>query len=48
MHVMEKEEETTVITEDEETERVEDVIIISDDVGIAHYIFNKTKLAKFL
>ena len=40
-------EETTIITEDEETtiinedeERV-DVIIISDEVGIAHYIFNK-------
>ena len=44
MYIMEKdEEETTIINEDEETERVEDVIIISDEVGMAHYIFNKKK-----
>ena len=41
MYIMEKDEETIIINEDEETERVEDVIIISDEVGIAHYIFNK-------
>lgn len=41
MDIMEKdEEETTIINEDEE--RV-DVVIISDGVGIAHYIFNKKK-----
>ena len=60
MYVIEKEEERTVITKDEtteeeETERVEDVIILSDEVGIAHYIhvFNKIvllhkQLVKFL
>jgi hypothetical protein len=46
MYIMEKdEEETTIINEHEETERVEDVIIISDEVGIAHYIFNTKKIA---
>jgi hypothetical protein len=45
MYIMEKdEEETTIINEHEETERVEDVII-SDEVGIAHYIFNTKKIA---
>jgi len=41
MYVIEKEEETT---EEEETERVEDDIIISDEVDIAHYIFNKSSI----
>ena len=46
--ISDDDEETTIINEDEE--RV-DVIIISDEVGIAHYIFNKKKIAllhKFL
>ena len=44
IYVIEKEEETTVITEDEEEETTEDVIIISDEVDIAHYIFNKNSI----
>ena len=38
-----KDEETTV-TEDEEEETTEDAIIISDEVGIAHYIFIKNSI----
>ena len=38
-----KDEETTV-TEDEEEETTEDAIIISDEVGIAHYIFIKNNI----